>query len=467
MSILLRNLTGGTVHMIGIGGISMSGLSEILLNLGINVTGSDITNSPNIERLKMKNIPIFLKQEPSNITDQNMVVYTAAVPENHPELEAARKKGIPVIDRATLLGEIMRTYEVSIAISGTHGKTTTTSMISSCLLDAGRDPTIHIGGILDSIGGNIRIGNSSYFVTEACEYKDSFLKFYPRMGIVLNIEPDHLDYFHDIDHIYQSFSRFAGQIPADGTFVGNVDDERISNLITSLKCRTISYGLTSPKALWTARNITFDENGFASFLVVYDKKSIQRVKLSVPGLHNVSNSLACFAACYELGIPADSIRKSLRKFTGTHRRFEHKGMVDGIRVVDDYAHHPTEVIATMKAAKSCTRGKIFCVFQPHTYTRTFELMNEFSKAFTMADRVFVTDIYASREKDSGLVHSTNLVEKINQYVNNAVYISSFKDIVDRLIQESSPGDLILTMGAGDVNKIGEMFLQEKKTRAVG
>lgn len=467
MSILLQNLTGGTVHMVGIGGISMSGLSEILLNLGINVTGSDISNSPNIERLRGKNVPIFLKQEPSNITNQNLVVYTAAMPENHPELEAAREKGIPVIDRATLLGEIMQMYEVSIAISGTHGKTTTTSMISSCLLDAGKEPTIHVGGILDSIGGNIHIGKSAYFVTEACEYKDSFLKFYPRVGVVLNIEPDHLDYFHDIDHIYQSFSRFTGHIPADGIFVGNIDDERVSKLIATLKCRTISYGLTSPKALWTARNISFDENGFASFLVVHDKKSLLRIKLSVPGLHNVSNSLACFAACYELGVSPEIIRKSLRKFKGTHRRFEHKGMVDGIRIVDDYAHHPTEVIATMKAAKSCTRGKIFCVFQPHTYTRTFELINEFSRAFTMADRVFVTDIYAAREKDTGLIHSTALVDRINQYVNNAVYISSFKDIVDRLIQESSPGDLILTMGAGDVDKIGEMFLQEKKTRAVG
>ncbi len=467
MSILLQNLTGGTVHMVGIGGISMSGLSEILLNLGINVTGSDISNSPNIERLRAKYVPIFLKQEPSNITNQNMVVYTAAVPENHPELEAAREKGIPVIDRATLLGEIMRTYNISIAISGTHGKTTTTSMISSCLLEAGRDPTVHVGGILDSIGGNIHIGKSQYFVTEACEYKDSFLKFYPSMGIILNIEPDHLDYFHGIDHIYQSFSRFAGQIPADGVFVGNIDDERVSKLITTLKCRTISYGLTSPKALWTARNISFDENGFASFFVVHDKKSILRIKLSVPGLHNVSNSLACFAACYELGIPPEIIGKSLRKFKGTHRRFEHKGMADGIRIVDDYAHHPTEIIATMKAAKSCTRGRIFCVFQPHTYTRTFELMNEFSKAFTMADRVFVTDIYAAREKDTGLVHSATLVDRMNQYVNNAVYISSFKDIVDRLIQESSPGDLILTMGAGDVYKIGEMFLLEKKTCAVG
>ena len=467
MSILLKNLAGSTVHMVGIGGISMSGLCDILMDLGIQITGSDEKNSPNIERLKMKNIPIFLKQEPSNITNQKLIVYTAAMNYNHPELEAARQKGIPVIDRATLLGEIMKMYEKSIAISGTHGKTTTTSMISSCLMEAGKNPTIHIGGVLDSIGGTTYVGGPRYFVTEACEYKDSFLKFFPTMAVILNIDSDHLDYFRDLDHIYDSFARFAGQIVPGGVLVGNADDELVARLMDQSGCRSIAYGLTSPKASWTARNISFDENGCASFHVVHDKKSIQRLKLSVPGLHNVSNSLACFAVCYTLGVPTEIIRTSLRKFTGTHRRFEHKGMVDGIRVVDDYAHHPTEVMATLKAAKSCARGKVLCVFQPHTYSRTHELMNEFSKAFTMADRVYLTDIYAAREKDTGLVHSSELTDRINQTINNAVYVSSFKEAVDRLIQDSSPGDMILTMGAGDVDRVGEMFLQEKKIRAVG
>ena len=468
MSNILRNLKGKTVHMVGIGGISMSGLCEILLKLGINVTGSDITNSPNIEHLRQKNVSVFLKQEPSNITNQELVVYTAAMPIDHPELEAARKKGIPVIDRATLLGEIMHMYENSIAISGTHGKTTTTSMISSCLIDAGKDPTVHIGGILDSIGGTTSIGNSSYFVTEACEYKDSFLKFYPHIGVILNIETDHLDYFRDLNHIRESFSRFTDQISQDGYLIGNADDERVALLLKQTNRKSISYGLTSPKATWTARNITFDENGYAIFNVVHNKKSLIRMRLSVPGLHNVSNSLACFAVCHLLGVPATSIRDSLRKFTGTHRRFEHKGVADGIRVVDDYAHHPTEIIATLKAARSSTRGKILCVFQPHTYSRTYDLLNEFSTAFTMADKLYITDIYsASREIDTGLVHSSTLVDRINKNINNAVYISSFKDIVDQLIHDSSAGDMIITMGAGDVDKIGEMFLQEKKIPAVG
>ncbi|MBP7176140.1 MAG: UDP-N-acetylmuramate--L-alanine ligase [Thermoclostridium sp.] len=467
MSILLKNLAGSTVHMVGIGGISMSGLCEILMDLGVQITGSDEKNSPNIERLKSKNIPIFLKQEPSNITNQKLIVYTAAMNYNHPELEAARQKGIPVIDRATLLGEIMKMYEKSIAISGTHGKTTTTSMISSCLMEAGKNPTIHIGGVLDSIGGTTHVGGPRYFVTEACEYKDSFLKFFPDMAVILNIDSDHLDYFRDLDHIYDSFACFAGQISAGGVLVGNADDELVARLMEQAGCRSIAYGLTSPKASWTARNISFDENGFASFHIVHEKKSIQRIKLSVPGLHNVSNSLACFAVCYTLGVPNEIIRTSLRKFTGTHRRFELKGMVDGIRVVDDYAHHPTEVIATLKAARSSTRGRVLCVFQPHTYTRTHELMNEFSKAFTMADRVYLTDIYAAREKDTGLVNSSELAERINQTMNNAVYVSSFKEAVDRLIQDSSPGDLILTMGAGDVDRVGELFLQGKKIRAVG
>jgi len=467
MESILQNLVGHTVHMVGIGGISMSGLSEILLNLGINVTGSDINYSSNIERLKLKNIPISLIQEPSNITNQKMVVYTAAMPYNHPELESARNKGIPVITRAELLGEIMRIYEYSIAISGTHGKTTTTSMISSCLIEAGKDPTVHIGGILDSIGGTTRIGKSGYFVTEACEYKDSFLKFRPYVGVILNIEPDHLDYFRDIEHIQQSFSCFAEQIQQKGFFIGNADDDRVSLIMQKLGCHAVSYGLTSPKALWTARNITFDDNGFASFSVVYNKKSLFRLKLGIPGLHNVSNSLACIAACHSLDIPVEIIKRTLRKFKSPRRRFEHKGIVDGIRVVDDYAHHPTEITATLKAAKSCTRGKILCVFQPHTYSRTTELMDQFSKAFTIADRVYITDIYAAREKDTGTVNASNLVKNINNVTNNAVYIASFKDIVNRLIQDSSPGDLILTMGAGDVDQIGDMFLQEKKIRAVG
>jgi UDP-N-acetylmuramate--alanine ligase len=467
MDSLLQNLIGHTVHMVGIGGISMSGLSEILLSLGINVTGSDINYSSNIERLKLKNVPISLIQEPSNITNQKMVVYTAAMPYSHPELESARNKGIPVITRADLLGEIMKIYEQSIAISGTHGKTTTTSMISSCLIEAGKDPTVHIGGILDSIGGTTRVGKSGYFVTEACEYKDSFLKFRPYVGVVLNIEPDHLDYFRDIEHIQQSFLCFAQQIQQNGFFIGNADDERVSLIMQKLGCRAVSYGLTSPKAHWTAKNITFDDNGFASFRVVYNKKSLFRLKLGIPGLHNVSNSLACFAACHSLDIPVEIIKRTLVNFKSPHRRFEHKGIADGIRVVDDYAHHPTEITATLKAAKSCTHGKILCVFQPHTYSRTTELMEQFSKAFKLADRVYITDIYAAREKDTGTVDASNLVKKINNFTNNAVYIASFKDIVNRLIQDSSPGDLILTMGAGNVDQIGNMFLQEKKIRAVG
>ena len=467
MDSLLQNLIGHTVHMVGIGGISMSGLSEILLSLGINVTGSDINYSPNVERLKMKNVPISLIQEPSNITNQKLVVYTAAMPYNHPELEAARSKGIPVISRAELLGEIMKMYEYSIAISGTHGKTTTTSMISSCIIEAEKDPAVHIGGILDSIGGTTRIGKSGYFVTEACEYKDSFLKFRPYVGVVLNIEPDHLDYFRDIEHIQLSFSCFADQIQQKGFFVGNADDERVSLIMKKLGRRAVSYGLTSPEANWTARKITFDDNGFASFSVVHNKKNLFRLKLGIPGLHNVSNSLACFAVCHLLDIPVDIVKKTLARFKSPRRRFEHKGVVDGIRVVDDYAHHPTEIVATLKAAKSCTHGKILCVFQPHTYSRTSELMEQFSKAFAFADRVYITDIYAAREKNTGKVDASNLVKNINSVTNNAVYIASFNDIVNRLIQDSSPGDLILTMGAGNVDQIGNMFLQEKKIRAVG
>jgi UDP-N-acetylmuramate--L-alanine ligase (EC 6.3.2.8) len=443
--------------MIGIGGISMSGLAEILMHKGIKVTGSDIRESEITDRLKKKGAVIYPTHDASNITDQNLVVYSAAISKDNPELAEARRKGIPVMDRAELLGAIMDHYEHCVAVSGTHGKTTTTSMISQVMLEAGLDPTVHVGGLLDAIGGNTRIGNSSWFVAEACEYKDSFLKFRPTLAVVLNIDADHLDYFRDIDHIRSSFRSFLSNVREPGTIVLNYDDPQTRLLSESLTRPFISYGTNSPDADWTCEDISF-ENGCAGFTVLHKKAVWGRIRLSIPGLHNVGNALACIAACTALGVPQEAVIRGLEGYRGTHRRLEDKGIKGGVRVMDDYAHHPTEIQATLSAARALAPGHIICVFQPHTYSRSYELLDDFSRAFAMADTVVVTDIYAAREKDNGLINSRMITEGINRNTGNAVYISDFRDIVRFLDENAQSGDLVLTMGAGDVYRVGEMYL---------
>ena len=450
------------IHMVGIGGISMSGLAEILMNKNVKITGSDLHSTEITERLRNMGADIYPSHDARNITNQNLVVYTAAVSPDNPELVEARNRNIPVIERAELLGSIMEQFDESIAVSGTHGKTTTTSMISSIMLEAGLDPTIHVGGILDLIGGNTRIGGSSYFVAEACEYKDSFLKLRPSLAVVLNIDADHLDYFRDIDHIRSSFESFLSNVRNPGHIVLNLDDPQTKTLAKTLTRPVTSYGLNSAEADWEAEDISLKE-GHSSFTAIYKKSVWANVTLFVPGLHNVSNALAAISACHALGIPQSAIIKGLEHFKGTHRRLEDKGNVHGIRVMDDYAHHPTEIQATLSAARSLTSGRLICVFQPHTYTRTFELLDDFSRAFAQADTVVVTDIYAAREKDMGLINSRVLTDRINLNTGNAVYISEFDDIVEFLQENAQPGDLILTMGAGSVYKAGELFLAASKS----
>ena len=446
-----------TVHMVGIGGISMSGLAEILMHRGIKVTGSDLHESDMTNKLKNMGAVIFPSHDASNISGQNLVVYSAAVPQNNPELVEARNKGIPVMERAELLGVIMDHFQQCIAVSGTHGKTTTTSMISQVMLEGGLDPTIHVGGMLDTIGGNTRIGSSSWFIAEACEYKDSFLKFRPSLAVVLNIDADHLDYFRDIDHIRSSFESFLSNVRTPGTIILNFDDPQTRLLSKSLTRSFVSYGLNASDADWTSEDISF-ENGCASLSVCHKKTSWGRIKLSVPGTHNISNALACIAACHSMGIARTSIIKGLEGYKGTHRRLEDKGMKNGIRVMDDYAHHPTEIQASLSAARALAAGHLICVFQPHTYTRTYELLDDFSRAFALADTVVVTDIYAAREKDNGLINARTITEGINKNTGNAVYVSSFDEIVRFLDENAQTGDLVITMGAGDVYRVGELYL---------
>ncbi len=445
------------VHMVGIGGISMSGLAEILMHKGVKISGSDLVETEITERLKSMGATIYYSHSANNIDNQNLIVYTAAVSKDNPEIIEAKNRNIPIIERSELLGAIMDQFENAIAVSGTHGKTTTTSMISTIVLEAGLDPTIHVGGLLDLIGGNTRIGNSEYFIAEACEYKNSFLQFRPSLAIVLNIDADHLDFFKDIDDIRKSFESFLGNVKNPGIIVLNIDDPQTRTLSKVLTRPVVTYGINSSDADWSCENITFKQ-GYAKATILHKKSLWANITLAVPGLHNVSNVLAAVAACHSLGISKSAIITGLEKFKGTHRRLEDKGIVYGIRVMDDYAHHPTEIQASLSAARALATNRLFCVFQPHTYTRTFELIDDFSRSFAQADTVIVTDIYAAREKDTGIISSRILNDRINLNTSNSVYLSKFDDIVKFLHDNAAAGDLVITMGAGNVYRVGEMFL---------
>jgi len=445
------------IHFIGIGGISMSGLAEILLERGYKVSGSDMKSSPITELLAQKGAEIFIGHDRKNIKDKDLIVYTAAISENNPELTGAKELNIQTMDRAEFLGHIMQGHKYNVAVSGTHGKTTTTSMLSHITLKADLDPTILVGGQLDIINGNVRSGNSEYFITEACEYKASFLKFFPYVGIILNIDADHLDFYKDIDDIQNTFIKFSKLIPKDGYLVCCIENDKMDKVIQSAKCNIITYGIDNGD--YTAKNIVFDSMGFASFHAYFKGTKLFEIKLNVPGKHNILNALASIATSIALNIPKDAIVEGLKDFGGTHRRFEIKGVKDGVTVIDDYAHHPTEIKATLSAAKNYPHKRIFCVFQPHTFSRTLNLFDDFSNAFTGVDELILADIYPAREKDTGVVSSSMLSDSINRNGEKCINIHSFDEIVDYFKNNLKNGDVLFTIGAGDVFKIGEMYLK--------
>lgn len=446
------------VHFIGIGGISMSGLAEILMDEGFTVSGSDSHKSELTEHLEAKGAQVFYGQRASNIVDEiNVVVYTAAVHPDNPEYAAVVKKGIPMLSRAELLGQMMKNYQYAIGISGTHGKTTTTSMVTEILLAADADPTISVGGILNSIGGNIRVGGSQLFVTEACEYTNSFLSFFPNMEVILNIEEDHLDFFKDLDDIRHSFRLFAQKLPKDGVLVINSDIERYEEIVDGLACRVITCGKLDGSD-YRGENITYDEYARASFELVVKGEKVCRITLGVPGEHNVYNALAAVALCQALGIDMEHIQTGLKKFTGTNRRFEKKGDLFGVTIIDDYAHHPQEIAATLAAAKNYPHRKLWCVFQPHTYTRTKAFLDQFAQALSAADEVVLADIYAARETDTLGVSSADVAERIEKLGTKAHHFHSFDEIENFILENCVHGDLLITMGAGDIVKVGENLL---------
>ena len=450
----------GHIHFIGIGGISMSGFAELLHSMGFTISGSDWNESKITKHLETLGIQVVYGQRAENITDNiDLVVYTAAVKSTNPEYQEAERRGIPMMERAKMVGQVMKNYSSAIAISGTHGKTTTTSIASHLFLEANMDPTISVGGILEAIGGNIRIGHSEHFITEACEYTNSFLQFYPTVGIILNIEEDHMDFFQDIQDIRNSFRKFAERIPAHGTLIINADIPSYEEITKDLPCKVLTYALEAP-ADFTAENIRYNEFGYGSFDLLVQGKKEGHFSLSVVGRHNISNSLACLALASLYSIDTDTAQRALLAFHGTQRRFEYKGKCNGFTIIDDYAHHPTEITATLTSAHKYPHNTLWCVFQPHTYTRTKAFLKDFAKALTEADKVILTDIYAAREQDPGDISSEDIVKELQLLGKEAYYISSFQAIEKFILKNLVDGDLLITMGAGNVVEIGQNLLNQ-------
>lgn len=447
------------IHMIGIGGVSMSGIAEILKHWGFTVTGSDWAESETTKKLNLDGIHVVIGHDVNMVSKADVVVYTAAIKETDPELIRAKELGIQTVERADFLGLITKAFDNTICVSGTHGKTTTTSMVSMCFLEAGFDPSIQVGADLKAINGNYRIGKSDNFIIEACEYVESFLKFYPKAEIILNIDNDHLDYFKNIENINNAFIKYVKLLPDDGLLVVNSDNDYCAKLHEYTNAKVVSYGIKNEKANFVARNITFNKNGFAIFDVYHNNNFYASFELSVPGPHNVLNALACIALCDSYGIAKSDIKSALKKYTGAHRRFEFIGNINGASIYDDYGHHPTEIKATAIALKKKTYNQSWVVFQPHTYSRTKNLLDDFADSLTYFDNIIITDIYAARETNTYNVSSEDIVQKIKDLGRKAIYIKEFDDIVSYLKEHVQKDDIILTLGAGTVTKIGPMLLK--------
>ena len=449
------------IHCIGIGGVGVSAIAEILLSRGYRVSGSDMKQSEITDRLKQHGVKIYIGHRAENVEDADLIVYSAAIAEENPKIIRAREKNLPLASRAEVLGTLMDDFENSIAISGTHGKTTTTSMVSLILQRAELEPTILVGGNLAEIGGNVKVGGSQYFVTEACEYRDSFLELRPKIEVILNIDSDHLDYFKDIEHIVSSFERFTKAMPEDGKLIAYDANPFVSRIIKDIPT-AITYGY-SQGCTYQIADVAFDGEGMPSFDVNYQGEKLGRVQLRVPGEHNILNATGAFACCHQLGVSAETIIATLDDFTGTQRRFDIIGTTEsGVRLVDDYAHHPTEIKATLSAAHNIPHRQLWCLFQPHTYTRTLALFDDFAEAFTDADVLILAEIYAAREKNIYKISSKELAEEIKRVhpEKKVYYMDTFEDIANYVRTNAAEGDLVITMGAGDIYKVGEMIIDK-------
>ncbi len=450
------------VHFVGIGGIGMSGIAEVLANLGFRVSGSDLRRSPVTERLERLGVTFYEGHRAENVGEAQVVVRTTAARDDNPELIEARRRALPVIARGEMLAELVRLKRHTVAVAGSHGKTTTTSMIASVLAEAKLDPTVIVGGVVESLGSNAKLGSGDLMVVEADESDRSFLMLSPMIAVVTNIDREHMDRYQDMTDVCNSFARFVNKVPFYGAAVLCLDDPHVQAVLPEVERRRITYGL-SAQADVSAHRVNYDEAFGSRFAVWRGADEIGEVRLRVPGLHNVYNSLASIAVGLELDVEFDAIARGLESFTGVGRRFERRGEVGDVLVIDDYGHHPTEIRATLAAAKigAIPLGgrRMIVLFQPHRYTRTKDQMTEFARAFNNADVLMVTDIYAASEEPLEGVTGERLVEEIKRFGHkDARYIGSIDDAADALLEEVGAGDMVITLGAGNVSRAGERLL---------
>lgn len=445
---------GTRVHLAGIGGVSMCPLAEVLAGMGLQVQGSDMSESDTVRQLRAQGIPVAVGHSAENLKDCALVIRTAAIHDDNPEIAGAIARGIPVYERAQAWGAIMQHYQNAVCISGTHGKTTTTSMATHIFMAAQADPTVMIGGTLPLLHSGYRVGRGDTIILESCEYCNSFLNFFPTVAVILNVEADHLDFFKDLADIEHSFHAFADLVPQRGYIISNADDPGAREAVKGLSHPVFTFGIADPDADCTAHNVAFHD-GCPTFDVVIRGETYAHVELHIAGRHNILNSLAAASAAYVLGIPGSAVEEGLATFHGAGRRFEHKGTFHGADVFDDYAHHPAELHALLTTAQSMGYERVICAFQPHTYTRTKALFDDFVRELQLPDVTILAEIYAAREKNDIGISSQDLAAKIP----GAVYCSTLDQVADQLAELARPGDLILSVGAGDIFRAGEKLLE--------
>ena len=461
MAIHIRDFVGRRLHMIGIGGSSMSGLAGLLHDTGYAVSGSDNYASHHIDEVRALGIPVVIGHHAENMRDADLIVYSAAIAAENPERLEAKRAGIPEMERSTLLGQLMEGYGQAVGISGTHGKTTTTAMLAQALIHAGLEPSIHIGGDFDHIGGGTRIGARNIFIAEACEFHASFLEMRPTIAVVLNIDADHLDFYRDIDHIAEAFGRFVSLVPENGSLIGNGDDPRVRKLFQAAQCRVLSFGI-GPENGMRAENIRYDGLGYPAFDLMLHGTRLAGVQLRVGGAFNILNALAALAAAHALGVDIEKAAQGISAFTGVRRRLEHTGTVDGVRLYHDYGHNPVEMKGALSVIKMQPHDRLIAVLQPHTYSRVKRLFDDYIHCADDADIILVTDIYAARESNPGDIHSGMLVDRMRAEGLDVHLTPTFDDTERTLRELWRPGDVVLTMGCGNINELNERMGGEKQ-----
>lgn len=449
------------IHMIGIGGISMSGIAILLKENGYNITGSDRELSETSEHLIKNGINVLIGQKKENIKSPDLVIYTDAISDNNEELIAARKLDIPVVTRGVFLGALMKNYKNSIAISGSHGKSTTTSMISKILMNSTKNPSILLGGELDEIDGNVHVGDNDFLVTEACEYKGNIKYYYPSTVIILNIDEDHLDFYKDLNQIIETFKIYLKNQDKNSKTILNLNEENNKLVLDAVQGELITYGQDNEEADYNATNITFDEVGRPRFDLVMKDGSIEPFELSILGRHNINNACAAIIATHENGVDIETIKKYLKEYKGLDRRMQVLGNVKGCNIMTDYGHHPSEIKVTLNAIKEHTKGRLICVWQPHTYSRTKSLFNDFIESFDDADEIIITDIYAAREPFDPSINSKDVVDAMVKTGRNAKYIPDFESARDYILEEIKEDDLVITTGCGNPDKLAKMIVSNK------